>query len=282
MSAIAAAVLLERPDVGLVRLVRDRRRAGRLLRSGLPVIILGPFLLGWLRLWAQREGWFDAELGDALLVSSTIGRVLGVAWIAAGRLRALDVQRDGAFDALAVANATLENAVHDRTRELARTAERVHALIRIVPVGIVPVGIVPVGIVQFDASGGVTTTNEQWMRMTGLSVEASRGDGWGRNIHAGDAKRVPEAWRKTVSTGSTRHSSSPPGLTVESACSSSSTRKSGFALLSAAVRSRPGTSRSSTCRTRGSRRLRPWRAGGDRESASSRRAISSRSPRRPG
>ncbi|MEB0287515.1 EAL domain-containing protein [Cryobacterium sp. 10S3] len=191
VGAIAAAILYERPDIGLVGLVRDRRSAGRLLRSGLPIIILGPFFLGWLRLWAQREGWFDAELGNALLVSSTIGLVLGVAWIAAGRLRALDIQRDGAFDALAVANATLESAVHDRTRELARTAERLHALIRIAPVGIV----------QFDAGGGVVTTNEQWMRMTGLSVEASRGDGWGRNIHADDAERVIDAWRTTVASG---------------------------------------------------------------------------------
>ena len=193
VSAIAAAILFERPDIGLVGLVRDPRSAGRLLRSGLPIIILGPFALGWLRLWAQREGWFDTALGTALLVASTIGLVLGIAWIAAVRLRALDIQRDGAFFALAVSNATLESAVHDRTRELSSTAERLHALIRIAPVGIV----------QFDADGCVVTTNEQWMRITGLSVEVSREDGWGRNIHAGDAERVSEAWRKTVSTGAT-------------------------------------------------------------------------------
>ncbi|MDY7541955.1 putative bifunctional diguanylate cyclase/phosphodiesterase [Cryobacterium sp. 5B3] len=191
VSAIAAAILFERPDLGLVGLVRDRRSAGRLLRSGLPIIVLGPFALGWLRLWAQREGWFDSVLGTALLVASTIGLVLGIAWIAAVRLRALDIQRDGAFFALAVSNATLESAVHDRTRELSSTAERLHALIRIAPVGIV----------QFDAAGGVVTTNEQWMRITGLTIEASRGDGWGRNIHGDDAERVFEAWRKTVSTG---------------------------------------------------------------------------------
>ncbi|WP_243012644.1 putative bifunctional diguanylate cyclase/phosphodiesterase [Cryobacterium zhongshanensis] len=191
VSAIAAAILVERPDIGLVALVRDDRSAGRLLRSGLPVIVLGPFFLGWLRLWAQRKGWFDTDLGTALLVASTIGLVLGIAWMAAVQLRALDIQRDGAFDALAVANATLENAVHDRTRELARTAERLHALIRIAPVGIV----------QFDAHGRVVTTNEQWMRMTGLSVEAARGDGWGRNIHADDAERVIDAWRTTIADG---------------------------------------------------------------------------------
>ncbi|MEB0222591.1 hypothetical protein, partial [Pseudomonas sp. AB12(2023)] len=55
----SVSILLTRPNNGLVGLLRDPGSSGQLLRPVVPLLLLGPFVLGWLRLWGQRQGWFD-------------------------------------------------------------------------------------------------------------------------------------------------------------------------------------------------------------------------------
>jgi diguanylate cyclase (GGDEF)-like protein/PAS domain S-box-containing protein len=190
--AIASiSILLTRPDNGLVALLRDPGSAGRLLRQVVPAFLVGPFLLGWVRLWAQRQGWFDTVLGVAFLISAMTVLGFGVSWVAARRLRDLDRQRDAAMDALAEANHTLEATVDSRTRELATVADTLHTLIRIAPVGIV----------QMDAAGGLLTVNDQWLALSGLTRDQSRQEGIAVAIHPDDAGRVKRDWSAAIGAG---------------------------------------------------------------------------------
>ncbi len=187
---LSVVVLLQQPTVGLVGLLRDRGSAGELTRRFLPFLVLGPFLLGWIRLWTQRQGWIDTVFGAAILITSMT--VLGTAltWVAALKLTELDRQRNEAMQALAEANHTLEEAVDHRTRELGEVADKLHTLIKIAPVGIV----------QLDSEGGFITANDQWLALSGRTLDETLAGGWANTIHPDDRDRVSAEWGAAVAT----------------------------------------------------------------------------------
>ena len=191
LGILAAAVLLQRPDAGLIGLFLDGGSAARLLGQVLPFLVLGPFVLGWLRLWGERNGWYDSAFGVAILILGMTLLSCVLAWVAARRLRDLDRQRDAAMQALAEVNHTLEETVANRTRELAETADTLHTLIKIAPVGIV----------QLDADGGLVSANDQWLALSGLTKSQSRHDGWANAVHPDDAERVRRDWALSSAAG---------------------------------------------------------------------------------
>ncbi|WP_326968841.1 putative bifunctional diguanylate cyclase/phosphodiesterase [Arthrobacter sp. CG_A4] len=190
IAVLSAATLLQHPSLGLAGLSRDDGSAGKLLRPAIPFFIGGPFALGWLCLTAQRMGWFDTPFAVAMLVLSMTVLGCALTWLAALRLRELDRQREGALTTLAETNHTLETTVAARTQELAATADALQALVRLAPVGIV----------QLDAGGGLLTANDQWLSMSGLTLDESLGSGWSAALHPDDVDRVLTEWGQCVST----------------------------------------------------------------------------------
>lgn len=191
VTVLSLSILLQHPSAGLVRLLWDRESTGKFLRPGMLFIIFGPFTLGWLILWAQRQGWFDAAFSVTLLVLSMTLLGFGLIFMTAVGLRKLDRQRHVALHALDQANRKLKTTVEARTHELAETAQKLHTFLQIAPVGIV----------QLDTKGGFVATNEQWRALSGLTMQESLGDGWATAIHPEDADRVLAEWKSAVSTG---------------------------------------------------------------------------------
>ncbi|TFD81003.1 putative bifunctional diguanylate cyclase/phosphodiesterase [Cryobacterium fucosi] len=191
LTILAVSLLLQRPEVGLVGLLRDGGSAGELMRRVVPFLIFGPFILGGLRLLGQRQGWFDTVFGVAILIMSMTVLGSALTWIAALRLRELDRQRDQAMHRLAEVNRTLEATVDCRTRELAEVADKLHTIIKIAPVGIV----------ELDGGGGLLTANDQWLALSALTLPESLGDGWARAMHPEDAERVGAGWGAAVASG---------------------------------------------------------------------------------
>ncbi|MDJ0378777.1 EAL domain-containing protein [Cryobacterium sp. PH31-L1] len=191
IAVLSAATLLQHPSHGLAGLSRDRGSAGKLLRPAIPFFIFGPFTLGLLCLWAQRMGWFNTAFAVAVLVLSMTILGCALTWLAALRLRQLDRQRERALARLAETNQRLETTVALRTHELAETADAFAAIVRLAPVGIV----------ELDAQGGLLTANEQWLRLSGLTLEESMGEGWASALHPNDVDRVLMDWGRCVSAG---------------------------------------------------------------------------------
>ncbi|GAB2814556.1 hypothetical protein GCM10027022_00680 [Alpinimonas psychrophila] len=191
VTVLSLSLLLQHPSVGPVSLLQNRESAGKLLRPGILFIIFGPFALGWLILWAQRQGWFDTAFGVAILVLSMTVLGCGLIVRAAVGLRELDRQRDGIQFSLAEANSTLETTVEARTRELAEIVDKFRTVIQIAPVGIV----------QLNVEGGLVTANDQWLSLSGLTWQESLGDGWATALHPDDADRVLAEWKSVLSTG---------------------------------------------------------------------------------
>ncbi|MGQ0631336.1 MAG: PAS domain S-box protein [Sporichthyaceae bacterium] len=188
---ISTVLLVQDPDEGLVALLRDRGSAGALARPMLAFLLAGPMSLGWLCLRMQDRGWIDASFGFALLVTSLTAVALAMTWRASVRLRASDQRESLARRDLVTNNRNLEAAVVERTRELDRAADRLSSIVQLAPVGIV----------ELDAMGKLTTCNEQWTVLTGLDLDASRGEGWARAIHPEDLDTTLAGWASCVTSG---------------------------------------------------------------------------------
>jgi len=134
---LSLSILLLDPSAGLVGLFRDRGSVGRIVRPMVPFLVLAPSVLGWLRLWAQAQGWFDTTFGVSVLVMSMTVLGAGLTWRATISMRDLDRQRDAAVQSLAQTNKTLEATISERTREVAQRQSFLDALLEAVEVGIV-------------------------------------------------------------------------------------------------------------------------------------------------
>ena len=65
---LSLGVLLLRPADGIMRLMTGDTRGGWLLRRLTPFVVGIPMLLGWLRMWGERRGYFESALGTALMM----------------------------------------------------------------------------------------------------------------------------------------------------------------------------------------------------------------------
>lgn len=71
------------PKMGLVALIAGDGVGGVLIRQLLPIAIIGPVLMGWIRLGGQQAGWYGTEFGSALFASFSIMLCSGlVCWTA--------------------------------------------------------------------------------------------------------------------------------------------------------------------------------------------------------
>jgi PAS domain S-box-containing protein len=99
MLALSFGTMMLSSDTGVMRLMFSRYAGGDLVRRLLPVALLAPPILGWLRLKGQALGLIDVEVGVALLVAGIALLFAAVAFCQAKAVNALDIDRrrlDGA------------------------------------------------------------------------------------------------------------------------------------------------------------------------------------------
>ena len=66
--ALSLGVLAARPERAFMKVITAQAPGGTMLRRLLPLVILLPIVLGWVRLAGQRAGFYGFEFGLALLV----------------------------------------------------------------------------------------------------------------------------------------------------------------------------------------------------------------------
>ncbi|OGC79928.1 MAG: hypothetical protein A2145_05370, partial [candidate division Zixibacteria bacterium RBG_16_40_9] len=69
---LSVALLLARPEQGLMALITDRTTGGLIVRRLLPAAFGVPFLIGWLRLQGQKAGFYGTEFGLVLFTIVTV------------------------------------------------------------------------------------------------------------------------------------------------------------------------------------------------------------------
>ncbi len=73
---ISISIILTQPDVGLVAVFKSKNEGGKILRTLLPLVIVVPIIIGWLRLIGQSTGLYDTAFGAAMMTVS-LSVVLG-------------------------------------------------------------------------------------------------------------------------------------------------------------------------------------------------------------
>lgn len=66
--ALSISLLSLNTERGLMRILASPMTGGRIARRLLPVIVVLPLVLGWLRLEGQHLGWYDTNFGVALTI----------------------------------------------------------------------------------------------------------------------------------------------------------------------------------------------------------------------
>lgn len=90
---LGVGILFVAPASGLMLTVMDKSISGLMMRRLLPAVILLPVVIGWLRLEGQRLGFYDNELGVALMVVLCILILAVFVWWNSFLLFDLDSQR---------------------------------------------------------------------------------------------------------------------------------------------------------------------------------------------
>jgi light-regulated signal transduction histidine kinase (bacteriophytochrome) len=107
---LSLGILHARPDRGVMRAVASDGPGGTMARTLLPAVLLGPPVLGWLRVLGQEHGLYDTAQGTGLLVAATI--TLGMLLIVVNA-RALDRKE--------AERRRIQAALEERAQELERS-----------------------------------------------------------------------------------------------------------------------------------------------------------------
>ncbi len=120
--ALSTGLFVVRPTVGLMRGITADGVGGATLRRILPVALVVPLALGWVRLQGERAGYYDSVTGLALMVTAMAVCLMAVAFVTIAPLAAEEV-RSRAAEAVAT----------DRVRRL----NRVYAVLSLINQAIV-------------------------------------------------------------------------------------------------------------------------------------------------
>lgn len=91
--ALAVAIAIARPHGRLLGFVTTSAPGGILARRLMPLVVLLPLVLGWLRVRAGDAGFLGGSAGDWWLTAATIVAFLVVLWRVATRMNTLDGAR---------------------------------------------------------------------------------------------------------------------------------------------------------------------------------------------
>ena len=97
---LCGGVLLLRPNEGLMHIITSPYPGGIMARRLMPLVILGPIILGWLRLLGQQAGYYDTIFGLVLMVVSCITTFVIALWFIAHSINQLDIAREQAVSSL--------------------------------------------------------------------------------------------------------------------------------------------------------------------------------------
>lgn len=107
----AAGILCARPDEGPLSILAAQGTGSTMARRVLPLAIVTPLLLGWLRLQGERAGLYGLEFGLALFAISNVVIFGALTWLTAVWLNRGDTERQQSDQALRESTERLAVAV---------------------------------------------------------------------------------------------------------------------------------------------------------------------------
>ena len=171
---------------------RDGLRRWRLgAGSALPLPLVGVTVIAQVTLYGLHAGWYQTELGLALMVVVAASAVTLVAMHMARVINQEHAERVAADTRIRELNTSLEARIEERTADLVRGEAWARAL----------AGSVPVGIFHTAVDGQCTYVNDRWCEIYGMSVEAAFEGGWADGLHPDDRDWVVAEWEAAIVAG---------------------------------------------------------------------------------
>ncbi len=118
---LAVGVLFVHPDRGFMAVILGNSAGSLLLRRPLPAVILIPFLLGVLQIYAERGGL--SRPGTSAIIVAMTAVFAAMAWWSARGLKRLEEERNRVMADLRRSRDQLDGKVRERTHELQATIE---------------------------------------------------------------------------------------------------------------------------------------------------------------
>ncbi|HEX5337754.1 MAG TPA: PAS domain S-box protein [Gallionella sp.] len=109
---LAMGVLCAQPGHGVVALLRRRDSSGAITRRLLPVALLLPVLIGWLKVAGDHFGLYEPDFGVALVTLTYIVMLCALVFWSARFLARIDAERERASATLAMQDARLRTLVN--------------------------------------------------------------------------------------------------------------------------------------------------------------------------
>lgn len=109
---LGLGTLFVRPDRGIVAVVASNDLGGVVTRRLLPIVIMLPVLVGWLRLEGQRLGWYGTEFGIAIFAIASITVLTVVVSLNGMWLNQADIGRRQNHDRLRQSEERFSKAFH--------------------------------------------------------------------------------------------------------------------------------------------------------------------------
>src|SRR6185312_12596947 len=174
VALLASGALFARRDRDFPRELLSRHYGGHMARWVLPIAIVLPVMLGWLRLQGQRAGWYGTEVGLALFAASNVLAFAILIWFAARNLNRLDADRRAS-------DLRRQQALREGE---ARWRALVEASAQIVWTA--------------DIHGHAAADSPSWRAFTGQSLEKLLHDGLHEVVHPDDVDRLIATWQRAV------------------------------------------------------------------------------------
>ena len=114
---LGMGLLSARSDLGIVSLLASDSAGGTIARCLAPATLFVPLVIGWLRLEAQRAGWFGTEAGISLFGLADVIVFGGLIWGTAALLHRSDSARTAAEKKVRLHLERL-NLLHEITRAI--------------------------------------------------------------------------------------------------------------------------------------------------------------------
>ncbi|HXG83231.1 MAG TPA: PAS domain S-box protein [Pyrinomonadaceae bacterium] len=180
---LAVGLLLSTPRHKLIKEIFSPHAGGLTARRLLPLVVVIPMVLGWLRLFGEKNGFYAAEMGTAMLVVAIV-IILGSVVLK----NALLINNE-AFKLIQTQDALSSSG--ELLRLLGESEKSYRQL----------ADAMPQMVWVANPAGTVDYFNQRWIEYTGLTVEELQISAKKTLIHPGDLQRYLDRWATSLRTG---------------------------------------------------------------------------------
>ena len=178
---LAGGLLLSKPGQGITREIFSPHLGGQTARRLFPLFVIIPVVLGWLQLYGEKKGVYEAEIGTAMLIVALI-IVLSSIVIYNARLTNNAAVKLGQTEVALTNSSELLGLLSESEKSYRQLADSMPQIVW-----------------TARPDGFLDYYNQRWFDYTGLTLEQTQG--WEAILHPDDLQNCVKVWSEAVETG---------------------------------------------------------------------------------